>query len=85
MTPPIPTNIPLRSRRLLDETFAKHPLLPNVCVRLIRLRRTQNTLSIPVVKIFVLTRGIHAPRPYGQLDSCPIPLSCGIVLDLEQN
>jgi hypothetical protein len=29
-----------------------------------------------------LTRGIHAPRPGGQPDGCPIPLSCGIVLDL---
>ena len=38
-----------------------------------------------VVKIFALTRGVHAPRPYGQLDSCPILLSCRIVLDLEQN
>jgi excisionase family DNA binding protein len=36
-----------------------------------------------VVKIFALTRGIHAPRPCGQLDSCPIPLSCGITVDLE--
>jgi hypothetical protein len=29
-----------------------------------------------------LTRGIHAPRPCGQPDGCPIPLSCGIALDL---
>jgi len=32
-----------------------------------------------------LTRGIHAPRPCGQPDGCPIPLSCGIVLDLAKN
>jgi len=38
-----------------------------------------------VVKIFALTRGVHAPRPYGQLESCPIMLSCRIVLGLEQN
>ena len=36
-----------------------------------------------VVKIFVLTRGVHAPRPGGQPDGCPIPLSCGIALELE--
>ena len=45
----------------------------------------QNTQCIPVVKIFALTRGVHAPRPYGQLGSCPILLSCRIVLGLEQN
>ncbi len=39
---------------------------------------------MPVVKIFALTRGVHAPRPYGQPDGCPIPLSCGIVLELKQ-
>ena len=38
---------------------------------------------IGVVKIFALTRGVHAPRPYGQLDSCPILLSCRIVLVIE--
>jgi hypothetical protein len=43
----------------------------------------QNTLCIPVVKIFALTRGVLAPRPCGQLDSCPILLSCRIVLGLE--
>jgi len=31
-----------------------------------------------------LTRGVHAPRPHGQLDGCPIPLSCEIALELEQ-
>jgi len=36
-----------------------------------------------VVKIFALTRGVHAPRPFGQLDSCPILLSCRIALELE--
>jgi hypothetical protein len=36
-----------------------------------------------VVKIFALTRGVHTPRPYGQLESCPILLSCRIVLGLE--
>jgi hypothetical protein len=37
-----------------------------------------------MVKIIALTRGVHAPRPYGQLGSCPILLSCRIVLELEQ-
>ncbi|OEU66524.1 MAG: hypothetical protein BA867_10295 [Desulfobacterales bacterium S5133MH16] len=37
-----------------------------------------------MVKIFALTRGVHAPRPCGQLDSCPILLSCRIALELEQ-
>jgi hypothetical protein len=37
-----------------------------------------------VVKIFALTRGVHAPPPYGQPDGFPIPLSCGIALELEQ-
>ena len=32
-----------------------------------------------------LTRGLRAPRPYGQPYGCPIPLSCGIVLDLAKN
>jgi len=41
--------------------------------------------GMSVVKIFVLTWGVHAPRPYGQPDGCPIPLSCGIALELEQN
>jgi hypothetical protein len=44
----------------------------------------RNTTSIPVVKIFVLTRGIHAPRPGGQLDSCPNLLSCRFALDLNE-
>jgi hypothetical protein len=44
----------------------------------------QNTRCIPVVKIFALTRGIHAPRPYGQLNRCPILLSCRIALELKQ-
>jgi hypothetical protein len=44
----------------------------------------QNTQCIPVVKIFALTRGIHAPRPCGQLDSCPILLSCRIALALNK-
>jgi hypothetical protein len=43
----------------------------------------QNTTCIPVVKIFALTRGVHAPRPYGQLEICPIVLSCRIALGLE--
>jgi hypothetical protein len=38
-----------------------------------------------VVKIFALTPGVHAPRPYGQLDCCPILLSGRIALDLEKN
>jgi len=54
-------------------------------------QNTQCILACPVgpadrtgvVKIFALTRGVHAPRPYGQLDSCPILLSCRIVLGLE--
>jgi len=37
-----------------------------------------------VVKIFALTRAVHAPRPYGQPDGCPIPLSCGIALNLNK-
>jgi hypothetical protein len=37
-----------------------------------------------VVKIIALTRGIHAPRPCGQLDSCPILLSCRIALALNK-
>ena len=37
-----------------------------------------------MVEIFTLTRGVHAPRPYGQLDSCPILLFCRIALELEQ-
>ena len=44
----------------------------------------RNTQGIPVVKIIVLTRGVHASCPYGQHDCCPIPLSCRIALDLEQ-
>ena len=44
----------------------------------------RNTQCIPVVKIFALTRGFHAPRPYGQLDSCPILLFCRIALEGEQ-
>ncbi len=40
---------------------------------------------MPVVKIFVLTRGVHAPRPCGQPDGCPIPLSCGIALELVED
>jgi hypothetical protein len=40
---------------------------------------------MPVVKIFALIRGVHASRPDWQPDGCPIPLSCGIALDLEQN
>ncbi|MGD2149893.1 MAG: hypothetical protein PVF99_04725, partial [Desulfobacterales bacterium] len=32
---------------------------------------------------FALTWGVHAPRPYGQLDSFPILLSCGIVFGIE--
>jgi hypothetical protein len=36
-----------------------------------------------VVKIFTLTRGVHAPRPSGQLNSCPNLLSCRFVLGLE--
>ena len=44
----------------------------------------QNTQCIPVVKIFALTRGVHAPRPYGQLESCPILLSCRIALALNK-
>jgi hypothetical protein len=32
-----------------------------------------------------LTRGLRAPRPFGQPYGCPIPLSCGIVLDLAEN
>ena len=43
----------------------------------------RNTQCMPAVKIFVLTRGVHAPRPCGQPDGCPIPLSCGIALELE--
>jgi len=35
--------------------------------------------------IFSLTQGIHALRPNGQNGFCPIPLSCGIALELEQN
>jgi len=34
------------------------------------------------VKIFALTRGFHAPHPYGQLDCCPILLSGRIALEL---
>ncbi|PQP35017.1 hypothetical protein C6A37_04725 [Desulfobacteraceae bacterium SEEP-SAG9] len=37
---------------------------------------------IPAVKVFALTRGFHAPRPYGQPDCCPILLSCRIALEL---
>jgi hypothetical protein len=76
---------------LCIETFAKRPLLHNSCVPAERDLSTgsnfnpQNTQCIPVVKIFALTRGVHAPRPYGQLNSCPIMLSCRIVLGLEQN
>ena len=44
----------------------------------------RNTKCMPAVKIFVLTRGVHAPCPNGQQDGCPIPLSCGIVLEPEQ-
>jgi hypothetical protein len=44
----------------------------------------QNTKCIPVVKIFALTRGVHAPRPCGQLDGCPILLSCRIALALNK-
>jgi len=55
----------------------------------------QNTQCIPacpvgpadrtgVVKIFALTRGIHAPRPGGQLDSCPNLLSCRFALVLNK-
>jgi hypothetical protein len=38
---------------------------------------------MPAVKIFMLIRGVHAPHPCGQLDSCPILLSCRIALELE--
>jgi len=37
-----------------------------------------------VVKIIALTRDVHVPRPGGQLDSCPILLSCRIALELKQ-
>ena len=67
------------------ETFEKHPLLSNSGVRLIPLCGTQNTPGIPAVRIFALTRGFLAPRPGGQPGGCPIPLSCEIVLGLQQN
>jgi len=38
---------------------------------------------LPVVKVYTLTRGVHALRPCGQLDNCPILLSCRIALELE--
>ncbi len=41
----------------------------------------QQIKYIPKVKIFGLTRGINAPRLYGQLDSCSLPFSYGIVLE----
>jgi hypothetical protein len=37
-----------------------------------------------MVKIIALTRGVHAHRPYGQLVSCPILLSCRIALILNK-
>jgi hypothetical protein len=40
--------------------------------------------SYGVVKIFALTRGVHAPRPTGPASRDPIPLSCEIALELKQ-
>jgi hypothetical protein len=45
----------------------------------------RNTQCMSVVKIFVLTRGFHAPRPSGQLESCPNLLSCRFALILTKN
>jgi hypothetical protein len=68
----------------LRQTQISHEVKPCAILKILRV-----FLRLHEVKrqryIFVLTRGIHAPRPCGQSDDCPIPLSCGIVLDLGQN
>ena len=59
-----------------DDLVKSHEFSSNVNPR--------NTKCIPVVKIFALTRGVHAPRPTCPASRDPIPLSCGIVLEPEQ-
>jgi len=58
-------------------------LLRNLCVNLRDF--LSGLLEYASAQSLDLNRGIHAPRPRGQLESCPIPLSCGIVLDLAEN
>jgi len=59
-----------------DDLVKSHEFSSNVNPR--------NTKCIPVVKIFALTRGVHAPRPTCPASRDPITLSCGIALELEQ-
>ena len=56
-------------------------------------RYPQNTQCIPAVarsEVLALNLRVDSPavlrdRPCGQPDGCPIPLLCGIALELEQN